>query len=568
MGSRRDRYREIVETLSVHGFGFTIGAMGLQGRFPFRRGLPGHQQGRTYTQPEHLRLALEQLGPTFVKLGQLLSTRSDLLPSEYTVELAKLQDDTAAVPANVILEALTEEVGDPGVFDRFDDEPLASASIGQAHAASLAGTEVVVKVRRPGAVETVRADLEILQNLAVTAARHSEVARGYDVIGIAHDFSTTLLAELDYLAEAHNAERFATSFADDPHVQIPAVLWETTTSRVLTLQRVHGLKIDDVAALDAAGIDRRELAARATGMLCQMVFEDGFFHADPHPGNFFVAPDGSLAVIDFGMVGELDDALREHLIALLVPLLRGDLDRTTEAMLDLVGNPPGVDREALRAGLQPLVERFSGVPLADLALTGLITDVLALVRRHQLRLPTDLALLFKMLLMAEGLGQRLDPEFQLSSVVAPYAERLALRRHSPDAMVDRILHVARDLLDAGAQAPGSVRGLAEVLERGGFDVSLRSTDLHQIVREADRIGDRVIAGLVAAALIDGVGHIVAASTGRGKLLQGPLVVAGAGALGVLGTYLARSSRHARTVRTQRAQAPASQRAPRRPPSRS
>ncbi|WP_238695426.1 ABC1 kinase family protein [Ornithinimicrobium flavum] len=379
-----------METLSVHGFGFTIGAMGLQGRFPFHRGLPGHQQGRTYTQPEHLRLALEQLGPTFVKLGQLLSTRSDLLPSEYTVELAKLQDDTAAVPTKVILKALTEEVGDPGVFDRFDDAPLASASIGQAHAASLAGTEVVVKVRRPGAVETVRADLEILQNLAVTAARHSEVARGYDVVGIAQDFSTTLLAELDYLAEAHNAERFATNFADDPHVQIPAVFWETTTSRVLTLERVHGLKIDDVAALDAAGIDRRELAERATGVLCQMVFEDGFFHADPHPGNFFVAPDGSLGVIDFGMVGELDDALREQLIALLVPLLRGDLDRTTEAMLDLVGNPPGVDRQALRAGLAPLVGRFGGVPLADLALTGLITDVLALVRRHQLRLPTDL----------------------------------------------------------------------------------------------------------------------------------------------------------------------------------
>lgn len=568
MGSRRDRYREIVQTLSVHGFGFTIGAMGRQGRFPFRRGLPGHPHGRTYSQPEHLRLALEELGPTFVKLGQLLSTRSDLLPPEYTVELAKLQDDTAAVPTDVILEALAEEVGDLAVFDRFDDAPLASASIGQAHAASLAGTQVVVKVRRPGAVETVQADLEILQNLVVTASRHSEAARDYDLVGIARDFSTTLLAELDYLAEAHNAERFATSFADDPRVQIPPVFWETTTSRVLTLERVQGLKIDDVAGLDAAGIDRRELAARATGVLCQMVFEDGFFHADPHPGNLFVAPDGRLAVIDFGMVGELDDALREQLIALLIPLLRGDLDQTTQAMLDLVGNPPGVDRESLREGLRPLVEQFSGVPLADLALTGLITDILVLVRRHQLRLPTDLALLFKMLLMAEGLGRRLDPEFQLSTVVAPYAERLALRRHSPDAMVDRILHVARDLLDAGAQAPGSVRGLAEVLERGGFDVSLRSTDLHQILREVDRIGNRVIAALVAAALIDGVGHIVAASTGQGTKLQGPLLVAGAGALGVLGTYLAKSSQQGRTVRAQRAQAPAPQRAPRRPPSRS
>ncbi|WP_131103845.1 ABC1 kinase family protein [Ornithinimicrobium sufpigmenti] len=566
MSSRRKRYREIVETLSVHGFGFTVGAVGLQGRLFFRRGLPGHQQGRTYTQPEHLRLALEELGPTFVKLGQLLSTRSDLLPAEYTAELAKLQDDTAAVPTKMIVETLTEELGNVGVFDRFDHEPLASASIGQAHSASLVGTEVVVKVRRPGAVETVRADLEVLQNLAVTATRHSEVARGHDVVGIVQDFSTTLLAELDYLAEAHNAERFAASFADDPLVQIPTVFWETTTSRVLTLERVHGMKIDDVAALDTAGIDRRELAARATGVLCQMVFEDGFFHADPHPGNFFVAPDGGLAVIDFGMVGELDDDLRERLVALLVPLLRGDLDRTTQAMLDLVGDPPGVDRTALRDGLRPLVERFSGVPLADLALTGLITDVLALVRHHQLRLPTDLALLFKMLLMAEGLGRRLDPEFQLSTVVAPYAECLALRRHSADALVERIIQVTRDLLDAGAQTPRSLRGLAEVLERGGFDVHLRTADLHQVIREADRIGNRVIAGVIAAALIDGVGHIVAASTGRGKPLQGPLVVAGAGALGVLGAYLARNSK--RTLGTERYRAPAPRWTQRRGPSQS
>ncbi len=283
------------------------GSGGVAGTHPVPPWAAGAERGRRYSQPEHLRLALEELGPTFVKLGQILSTRSDLLPLAYTAELAKLQDAAVPVPTDVIMQTLAEELGGAGAFDRFDGRPLASASIGQVHTARIGDDEVVVKVRRPAAVETVSRDLEILQSLAATASRHSELARGYDLVGIVQDFSRTLRAELDYLTEAANAERFARSFAGDPQVHIPVVYRTTTTPRVLTLERVHGMKIDDLQALDAAGIDRRELAVRATGVLCQMVFEDGLFHADPHPGNFFVAPDGSLAVIDFGMVGELTE---------------------------------------------------------------------------------------------------------------------------------------------------------------------------------------------------------------------------------------------------------------------
>lgn len=553
MTLRRDRYREIVETLSRHGFGFVAGAMGMQGRFPFRRGLPGHEPGRIHTQPEHLRLAFEQLGPTFVKLGQILSTRPDLLPAQYTTELAKLQDDASAVPTEAIWQAVAEEVGTIDVFDRFDDKPLASASIGQAHTARLAGREVVVKIRRPHAVETVRTDLEILENLAERTARHSPAAHGYDLVGITQDFAQTLLAELDYLQEAHNAERFAKNFAEDSYVHIPAVIWETTTSRVLTTERAYGIKIGDLEALEDAGIDRRELAVRATGVLCKMVFEDGFFHADPHPGNFFITPEGHLAIIDFGMVGELTDDLREQLVTLLVNLMRSDVPRTTAAILDLAGNPEDVDLTELRADVKPLVDRFAKLSLADLALTDLITAILELLRSHRMHMPNDMALLFKMLLMAEGLGQLLDPHFQLGSVLAPYAERLAWQRHSPDALAARIIQVARELLDAGAQAPRSLQGLAEVLERGGFDVHLRASELHEVVHEANRVGNRIIAGVIAAALINGVGQIVASNAGRWKAWQGPLITAGAASLAALSGYLARSSRakHDRDARRRR-----------------
>jgi ubiquinone biosynthesis protein len=272
-----------------------------------------------------------------------------------------------------------------------------------------------------------------------------------------------------------------------------------------------------------------------------MVFEDGLFHADPHPGNFFVAPDGSLAVIDFGMVGELTEVLRVQLVELLINLLRGDLAGTAGALLNLVRHPPDVDREALESDLGPVVERFGGVSLAELALTGLISEVLAITRRYQLTLPHDLALLFKMLLMAEGLGLRLDPDFELARVLAPYAERLALRRHSPDAVADRIIHVARELLEAGSQAPQSLRGLAQVLERGGFDVHLGADELQEIVREGHRIGNRVVAGVIAAALIEAVGRAVGGEAGGWKAWRGPLAAAGAGSLGVLVTSLVRGS---------------------------
>jgi len=459
MNPRSERYRAIVETLSVHGFGFAVGAAGLAGRFPFSHGLPGHESGRSYSQPAHLRLALEQLGATFVKLGQIVSTRPDLLPPEYAAELARLQDAVAPVPGQVVVDAVTAELGDLTVFTAFDHEPLASASIGQAHAARANGTDVVVKVRRPGVVEAVTTDLEIVENLAERASRSWAAARDHDVVGIVREFAETLRGELDYLREAHNAERFAADFAGDTDVHIPAVFWDTTTSRVLTLERIRGIKIDDLAALDAAGHDRHELAARTARVLCAMVFEHGFFHADPHPGNFFVEPDGRLGIIDFGMVGELSDELRDRLGVLMINLVRGDLDGTTDALLAVVRTPEVVDQTTVRASLAPLVGRFGGRSPTRLSAGEMFGELLGLVRRNRLRLPRDLALLFKTLLMAEGLGRRLDPDFQIAAVLVPYAERLAARRLSPDAVAGALAELAGAVLDAGAALPGGLHGL-------------------------------------------------------------------------------------------------------------
>ncbi len=411
---------------------------------PFHRGLLGHERrAEPYTRPEHVRLALEQLGATFIKLGQILSTRSDLLGPDYQAKLAKLQDDVPPLPGEVVRELIAQELGQEAeeAFAFFEVVPLAAASIGQAHAATLHdGNEVVVKVRRPGVVEQIAEDLEILRNLAVHAGRHWQAAADYDLVGLVDEFAETLQAELDYLREARNAERFATNFAQDGDVHIPRVFWETTTSRVLTLERVYGIKVSDLDALDEAVIDRRALAKLATRVTAQMVFEDGFFHADPHPGNFFVDPGGRLGVIDFGMVGEIDERLRGQLGTLLVALARTDPDRITDAVLALSSARGPVDRGRLRADLAALVASNKGRTVSEIALGSVIEQTLAIVRRHHLQLPHELALLLKMVVMNEGMAGALDPDFQLGSVLAPYAQRLVVAIDQlPATVADRHL---------------------------------------------------------------------------------------------------------------------------------
>ncbi len=313
---RDHRQRQIAEVLARYGLDYLANLIGIDRLIARERALRGRDSQDAHTPPEGLRLALEELGPTFIKLGQLLSTRADLLPPEYRRELTKLQDTAPAVPSDAVQETIEAELhaSAADAYRSFHPEPLACASVGQAHLATLHdGTEVVVKVRRPNVVEEMGQDFEIIQNFAARASRRSKTAARYDLIGLADEFVQTLRAQLDYLQEARNAERFAANFDGDSSVQIPHVFWDLTTSRVITLERIRGAKITDVAALENYGLDRHALAERAAQITAKMVFEDGFFHADPHPGNFFIEPTGRIGIVDFGMVGSIDEPLREQL---------------------------------------------------------------------------------------------------------------------------------------------------------------------------------------------------------------------------------------------------------------
>ena len=374
-----------------------------------------------------LRRALEELGPTFMKLGQVLSTRPDLVPPRYDAELALLQDAGPIVPTVDITNALAEAFGGSpdSLFGRFDMTPLAAASIGQVHTARLVdGREVVVKVRRPDVVQQVNLDLDVLIRLMSVLSRSSALARRYDPVGLAREFAATLRAELDYRREGHNAELIAAAFGTHGEVHVPEVVWELTSHGVITEERILGIKVDDVKALDAAGIDRRRTAQRFANAYLSMVFVHRFFHADPHPGNVFVERDGRIGFVDFGMVGSIDDRTGRELATILLALASTDAGRMADGLLGLGVAGVDVDRVAFEQDLEQLLERYARVPLEQLHLQVLLVDLMTVVRAHRLRLPSDIALLLKTVMMCEGVAAQLDPKFELIPMLVPYATTL------------------------------------------------------------------------------------------------------------------------------------------------
>jgi ubiquinone biosynthesis protein len=508
------RYRQIAEVLARHGLGWLHGVSGLE-RFhsfrPLSLDLREHTQSESLTPPERVRLAIEELGATFIKLGQFLSTRADLLPPEYQTELAKLQDSAPPFDPEAAKERIEAELGQSidSLFAQFDSVPLAAASIGQAHAATLLdGKEVVIKVRRPGVVEQIEEDLEILQNLASAMSRRWEFASTYDITGLAQEFAYTLRSELDYLQEARNAESFAQNFADDPKVHIPRVFWEMTTSRMLTLERIRGIKVSDLTTLDANGIDRRRLAECGTQVILKMIFDNGFFHADLHPGNFFIEPDGRFGLIDFGMVGRVDDKTQEQLAHLVLALTGPDYDQLVDALLEMGVTTARVDRNRLRRDLEHLIAPYYGRPLGEIDLTPLINDALSIIRRHQMHLPSNLALLLKTIIVTEGLGARLDPDFRLLTIIRPYANELLLKLYSPSRWRRKLKRAGLDIAWLSSEAPQQLRRLVGEIERGGFEFGMRPESFEPLISRLERLANRIVLGILTAAFIVGLATLL------------------------------------------------------------
>jgi ubiquinone biosynthesis protein len=517
------RYRQILAVFTRHGFGFMLShlpfePLWLRDLYPFPK-----QEAASL--PFHFRQALEELGPAFVKLGQVLSTRPDLLPPDYIAELTKLQDRVQPVDWEVMEKVLKAEVGRPlkEVFDELHTVPVASASLAQVHIARLTTRQrVALKIQRPNIIRNINTDLEIIHDIAAYVQNHTPLGEVYDLVEIAEDFADTLRRELDYVAEGRNADRFRASFRDNPGVHIPFIYWELTTKRLLVLEYLEGIKIDQTEAIDAAGCDRRRIATNAAQMIIQEVLLDGFFHADPHPGNFIVMEGDVIGAMDFGMVGYLSRADRVNLIRLYNAAVQINAKGVTEELIHIGAAPVDVERRTLTRDIERLLQHYSGLALKELRFEALLEDVMPVVFEHRLKMPANFWLLAKTLAMMEGIGFRLAPDFDIFAFSAPYVNRLILSTIVPDRRwVADTVRRGLAWMDLIEELPRAGQLLIDRLEKHE-PVKLALDD--RVLLLFDRLVTRLALSLIVAGMIVGLAWLVPTVTGASWLVQTIVIV--------------------------------------------
>ncbi len=543
LGTVRDlgRLQEIAVVLIRYGFGDVVRRIGLASTLE-RAGRLLHwneerQELLRMTAPVRVRSAMQDLGPTFVKLGQVLATRVDLLPPEWIAELSELQNAVPALPYADIREQLEADLGaSPSeVFAFLDETPMAAASLAQAHRARLHdGREVVLKVRRPGIRDVVEADLRLLARLAEIVEARLPDLRRYRPAEVVQQFTVSLRRELDFAAECRNAERIARNFQGRDDILIPRVHWQWTCESLNVQDFVDGIPGRDLAGVDAAGLDRRELARRGADIVLKMVLEDGSFHADPHPGNIIYLRDGRIGVIDFGMVGALSEVRRFQVAQLLHGLVEQDPQGVADVLLDWAGGVE-VDENRLQHDISQFVDQYRGVPLKDLRIGLMLGDITQLLRSYSLTLPADLALMIKAFLTLEGMGRQLDPDFDMASAARPFLERVVLQRYAPRALLKRGRRSLLGLVDFAGELPRDLRKLVQAARRGRLQLKVETTALQGFGEQVNRAANRLVMGIVTAALIIGssiVMHSVGGVSSRWLLALGVCGFIGAGFCGV------------------------------------
>ncbi len=512
------RLQEISRVFIRHGLGDLVRRVGVASILE-RAGAMLHwgevSRSARLEPQQRLRLAFEELGPTFVKLGQMLSLREDLLPPEWTEELAQLRSSAAPVPFDEILPVIEHALGasPSAVFVDLQREPSGSASIAQVHRARLRdGREVVLKVRRPGIETKVETDVRLLSYLAQFVESEMPEARRYRPTRVVEEFRRSLMRELDLAAEARNIERFARNFRDDPHILIPHVFTQWTSSVMNVQEHIDGICGEDVAAIERAGLDPKQLARRGVDAVLKMMLVDGFFHADPHPGNVIYLPGNRIAMIDFGMTGRLSSTRRNQIIDLLSGVAHRDNEPMLEVLLDWAGED-AVDEERLAADVDELVAGFADLPLKDLRIGALIERITAIVREHGIVLPTDLTLLFKAFINLEALGRKYDPEFRLTDRLEPFLERAMAARYAPAEVGRRGSASLGQFLGLIGSVPRDVGRLLKDARRGRMRVDLDLKRLDSFGRRLHTTIDRSTIGIMTASVVIGSSIVMTVSSG-------------------------------------------------------
>lgn len=533
------RYREIGNVLIKHGFGFLFDRFSLRRIMGEWKWWGWESQVEGSGSPQRLRYALEELGPTFIKLGQLLSIRPDLLGPEYIIELGKLQNGVPPITFEEVQEVCTQNRLDiEQDFSFVNPIPLAAASIAQVHEAVLkSGEKVILKVQRPGIEKIIETDLLILGDMGRLLEKRTSWGKLYKLSEIVDELSAAIRKELNFEQEARNADLFYNNYKNDRHVLIPKVYWEYSSRQVLTLEFVEGIKISDFAELKKANFKTAEIAENLLAALFTQIYERGFFHADPHPGNIAVGASGQIIFYDFGQVGVLDELLKEHCIDLLLGMIKYDVDGVTRALMAIGISSGYVNREELRRDIAKLEQKYFGLPLAQIKLGVAMAELLELSTRYQVRIPANLSLVVKMLMTIESIISQLDPQISLVDIAEPYGRRVLLKRYSPDHIWRGLQGMALDYWRIIRNLPVSVEKIVSLVSEGEFKIKTEDVNLNKMTAKFDVMSNRLSLAIIVASIIIGTA-LIAEKMHSSIMTRVPVVELGFVVAVILGLLLA------------------------------
>ncbi len=539
------RYRQVLGILIKYGFGHIVEQLNIDYYFELGKRIvslgTASRELERLTQAARFRLALEELGPTFIKFGQILSTRPDIVPTGFLEELQRLQDHIPAVSTDEIKAQIHRELGYPTeeLFKKFESTPLATASIAQVHRGTLKnGEEIVCKVRRPNIESVIETDLDIMMGLAYLVEKHLPGGNLYDPVGLVREFRRTIHRELDFSREGRTTERFAANFSDDKAVHIPKVFWEYTGQTVLTLEYVSGIKISNLDELKKAGLDLKIIAQNGADNFLKQVFIHGLFHADPHPGNIHILPGNILCIFDFGMVGRLDDDLKLHLTELLLCVLRRDVDHLISQLLYSGDLHDDSNTRNLKRDLTEFIDDYYDIMLQDLKVGKLLLDFVEILTEHQIKFPANLMLLSRALFVMEGIGRQLDPNFNMVAQLKPFAEQVIKDRYSPASIVKEATRTLQSYQALGKSLPKDIKEFINRINRNKFKIDVEHRGFERLVNDLDKSSNRISFSMIIAALI--VGSSLVMQIDKGPMLFGfPILgLLGYSVAGFLGLGLA------------------------------
>lgn len=526
------RLQEIINVFLRHGFGSIVDQIHLGRYIPFARRLKAFGQWPALkgpSVPERLRMAFSELGPSFIKLAQILSSRPDLITARFAEELKKLQDEVppfSVVESKRIIEA---EIGMPidKVFVEFVDKPVAAASIAQVHRARLLdGSEVIVKVQRPGIKERIEKDIEIMRNVARLMEKYISESRFFNPAGIVEEFAKTVSKEMDFTVEAKNAVRFKRNFSGNPDIYIPRVFTEFLTPMVLVMERVSGVRMDDIKGIDALGLDRKRLAKAGIDAYFKMILDDGFFHADPHPGNIFAMPTGQVAFMDFGIVGRVSEEMKETMAGTFLALINKDFDKLIERYIELglIAEEADMDefRREFKADLIDVIEPLYGMTLKEINFAEYLDAIVHLAMKHNLKIPSDLLLINKAMLILENLGLQLDPGFDFIAASEPYASKLLLRRLSPARVYEKLKTEITETGEFALLFPKQMKKIIRKVLKDDLHFKLTHKGLDHFIRDMDRSSNRIAFSMVISAIL--ISSAIMHATGVGPKIYGMSVM--------------------------------------------